>query len=444
MGSMIPETMGHGRITKFINGRIAQDGQLVTADVLVSADSGRILSIEQASSSSCQKHTNGLIDHDVVDLDGRILAPGLIDVQLNGAFGFNFSVLLDNDLSYVKELNRVNKALVQTGLTSYLPTLTSQPANVYRQVLPYLGPTGALRLAETGCESLGAHCEGPFLSRGKNGIHNLDNLQEPLNGFEDFEACYGSGNLSASSHDGRSSPPRIKMITAAPEVGKVTTDCIPELQKRNIIFSIGHSDATYEQACAAVERGASMVTHLFNAMPPLHHRNPGVLGLLGHSDASQKPYIGVIADGIHLHPSVVNVAFQSHPDGFILVTDAMHLVGLPDGTYQWSTDGACLVKKKSRLSLEGNPDKIAGSAVTLLECVNNFLSWSNADVPTALKAVTATPARMLGLQGLKGSLTPGADADLVVLSETKTGGKSQLVLDQTWKFGIKVYDIEEC
>ncbi|KAK5258751.1 N-acetyl-glucosamine-6-phosphate deacetylase [Exophiala xenobiotica] len=421
MGSMIPETMGHGRITKFINGRIVQDGQLVTADVLVSADSGRILSIEQASSSSCQKHTNGLIDHDVVDLDGRILAPGLIDVQLNGAFGFNFSVLLDNDLSYVKELNRVNKALVQTGLTSYLPTLTSQPANVYRQVLPYLGPTGALRLAETGCESL-----------------------EPLNGFEDFEACYGSGNLSASSHDGRSSPPRIKMITAAPEVGKVTTDCIPELQKRNIIFSIGHSDATYEQACAAVERGASMVTHLFNAMPPLHHRNPGVLGLLGHSDASQKPYIGVIADGIHLHPSVVNVAFQSHPDGFILVTDAMHLVGLPDGTYQWSTDGACLVKKKSRLSLEGNPDKIAGSAVTLLECVNNFLSWSNADVPTALKAVTATPARMLGLQGLKGSLTPGADADLVVLSETKTGGKSQLVLDQTWKFGIKVYDIEEC
>ncbi|KAK5241346.1 N-acetyl-glucosamine-6-phosphate deacetylase, partial [Exophiala xenobiotica] len=100
MGSMIPETMGHGRITKFINGRIVQDGQLVTADVLVSADSGRILSIEQASSSSCQKHTNGLIDHDVVDLDGRILAPGLIDVQLNGAFGFNFSVLLDNDLSY--------------------------------------------------------------------------------------------------------------------------------------------------------------------------------------------------------------------------------------------------------------------------------------------------------------------------------------------------------
>ena len=439
---MVPETMGHGRVTKFINGRIVQDGQLVTADVLVSADSGQILSVEPASSSSsCQIDSTRLIDHEVVDLDGRILAPGLIDVQLNGAFGFNFSVLLDNHLTYVKELNRVNKALVQTGLTSYLPTLTSQPANVYRQVLPYLGPTGALRLAEAGCESLGAHCEGPFLSRGKNGIHKLDNLQELRNGFEDFEACYGSSNLSAGT-DGR--PPRVKMITAAPEVGKITTACIPELQKRNIVFSIGHSEATYEQACAAVERGASMVTHLFNAMPPLHHRNPGVLGLLGHSETSRRPYIGVIADGIHLHPSVVNVAFQAHPDGFILVTDAMHLVGLPDGTYQWSTDGDRLVKRKSRLTLEGNPDKIAGSAVTLLECVNNFLSWSDADVPTALEAVTATPARMLGLQGAKGSLTPGADADLVVLSEIKSGGRSQLVLEQTWKFGLKVYDSEEC
>jgi N-acetylglucosamine-6-phosphate deacetylase len=341
--------MGHKRVTKFINGRIVQDGRLVTTDVWVSADSGRILSEEETPSSE--------ILVDTVDLDGRILAPGLIDVQLNGAFGFNFSVLLENNHAYVKELNRVNKALVQTGLTSYLPTLTSQPANVYHQVLPYLGPTEGVRLAELGCESLGAHCEGPFLSRGKNGIHNLDNLQRADDGFEDFEACYGPVNLSAGN-DGR--PPRVKMITAAPEVGKVTMACIPALRERGIIFSVGHSDATYEQACAAVEGGASMVTHLFNAMPPLHHRHPGVLGFLGHPDKSQRPYVGVIADGIHLHPSTVNLAFQAHPGGFILVTDAMHLVGLPDGTYKWSTDGDQLVKKGAFLTLEKNPDKIAG------------------------------------------------------------------------------------
>lgn len=344
------DSVRHGaKITKFVNGRIAQGDQLVTGDLWISGESGKVLSPQQVPREQDIDFIN------VVDLKGRILAPGLIDVQLNGAYGFNFSVLPENTITYSKELIRINKALVQTGLTSYLPTLTSQPTEVYQTVLPYLGPTGALRLAEQGCESLGAHCEGPFLSRTKNGIHNRDNLLPAKSGFEDLEACYGHTNLSHI--DGR--PPRVKMVTAAPEVGDVTAS-IPELTKRNIIVSIGHSEATYEEACAAVEAGASMVTHLFNAMQPLHHRKPGIIGLLGNSDQTKQPYVGVIADGIHLHPTVVNLAFRTNPEGFILVTDAMHLVGLPDGTYQWSTDGDRLVKKGTVLTLEGTPDRIAG------------------------------------------------------------------------------------
>ncbi|KAK4938860.1 N-acetyl-glucosamine-6-phosphate deacetylase [Elasticomyces elasticus] len=434
LGLSQDESLRHGRqFTKFINGRIAQGDQLVTGDIWISAQTGKILSADEAP----QEQNVDLIN--VVDLYGRILAPGLIDVQLNGAFGFNFSILPKDTITYPKELIRINKALVQTGLTSYLPTLTSQPTEVYQKVLPYLGPSGSLRLAEQGCESLGAHCEGPFLSRTKNGIHNRDNLLSAKTGFQDLETCYGHTNLS--SIDGRS--PRVKMVTAAPEVGNVAAS-ISELTNRNIIFSIGHSEATYEEACAAVEAGASMVTHLFNAMQPLHHRAPGIIGLLGNSDQTKRPYTGVIADGIHLHPTVANLAFRTNPEGFILVTDAMHLVGLPDGTYQWSSDGDRLVKKGTVLTLEGTPDKIAGSSITLLQCVNNFLSWSNVAVPVALKAVTATPAKMLGLEDVKGTLSPGADADLVVLDEVKHGNVSELVLEQTWKFGAKVYDRHEC
>ena len=136
---------------------------------------------------------------------------------------------------------------------------------------------------------------------------------------------------------------------------------IPELRSRGIIYSIGHSEATYEDASAAVGNGATMITHLFNAMRPLHHRNPGVFGVLGFAENHSRPYFGVISDGIHLHPTTVKIAFNAHPDGFILVTDAMHLVGLPDGAYPWTNgEHVCnIVKKGSTLRLE-NSETIAG------------------------------------------------------------------------------------
>lgn len=136
---------------------------------------------------------------------------------------------------------------------------------------------------------------------------------------------------------------------------------IPELRSRDIIYSIGHSEATYEDASEAVANGATMITHLFNAMRPLHHRNPGIFGVLGHAESLPRPYFGIIADGIHLHPTAIKIAFNAHPDGFILVTDAMHLVGLPDGAYPWTNgENVCnIVKQGSKLLLEGS-DTIAG------------------------------------------------------------------------------------
>ena len=323
--------------------------------------------------------------------------------------------------------------------------------------------------------------EGPFLSPCRNGIHPAEVLIKAET-FMDVESCYGADNFA-----------KIKMITAAPELGKMQT-LIPEFTERGIVFSIGHSDATFEEAQAAVAAGATMVTHMFNAMRPFGHRDPNIFGLLGQSSSpvnspssspqtsrpasilespkttrpgsprtsrrstprsslsissttaqlsaprlaepeTGKPFFGLIADGIHLHSSSVQIAHAAHPSGTILVTDAMQLAGCADGTYDW-TNGERIIKKGPILTLEAN-GRLAGSAIELIDCVNNFKKWTNCSVAEALGCVTSTPANMLG-EGVvdrKGALKPGMDADLVVLDETSDG---TLVVDEVWKYGTRV------
>jgi N-acetylglucosamine-6-phosphate deacetylase len=413
------------RITKFTNCRLVRGSSLVEQDLWIDSLTGKILKDQEAF------YELHMSPDEIIDLGGRILAPGLIDVQLNGAQGFDFSVPCDTKEEYDEGLRMVNRGLARTGVTSYLPTVVSSTAEVYHKVLPSLGPKGANHLAQDGAESLGAHAEGPFISPGRNGIHKTEVLQSAQT-FDDLYSIYGADNLGADTP--------IKMITAAPEVGNMMAQ-IPEIAKRGIIYSIGHSDATYEQAVSATHQGARMITHLFNAMRPFYHRNPGVFGLLGQSER-RRPYYGVIADGIHLHPTSIKIAYNAHPDGLILVTDAMRLCGLPDGVYEW-TNGERIVKTGARLTLEGS-DKIAGSSATLIECVNNFRRWSGASTADSIKAVTATPARLLGLEGVKGSLQSGADADLVVLGETDDPfSGNTLTVDQVWKFGVKIHDSEK-
>ena len=458
-------------ITKFTNGRLVHDGALINADLWVDSSTGKILSSQSAF------YSNGAVAGKIVDLKGRILSPGLIDVQLNGAHGFNFSVPENH---YATRLQATARKLIKSGVTSYVPTVTSNKPEVYHAVLPYLG-TSKLRSAEEGAESLGAHVEGPFLSPCRNGIHPAEVLIQAET-FMDVESCYGADNFH-----------NIKMITAAPELGKMQT-LIPEFTERGIVFSIGHSDATFEQAQAAVAAGATMVTHMFNAMRPFGHRDPNIFGLLGQSSSpvnspssspqtsrpasilespktsrpgsprtsrrstprsslsifstaaqlsaprlaepeTGKPFFGLIADGIHLHSSSVQIAHAAHPSGTILVTDAMQLAGCADGTYDW-TNGERIIKKGPILTLEAN-GRLAGSAIELIDCVNNFKKWTNCSVAEALGCVTSTPANMLG-EGVvdrKGALKPGMDADLVVLDETSDG---TLVVDEVWKYGTRV------
>jgi N-acetylglucosamine-6-phosphate deacetylase len=382
-------------ITKLTNCRLVRGDDLVWGDIWVSSATGKIIRSQSAFYDELS------MPDEVVDLGGRIVSPGFIECQLNGAYGFNFSTVADDMTQYGKQLRDLNKRLVQTGVTSYIPTVTSQTSRLYKKVLPFLGPSGSYRRADDGAESLGAHVEGPFLNPTKNGVHNTSTLRV-ASSFTDLEEMYGAANIIPSSFKispqpspnstptlsptdpAAATPPSseipIKMITVAPELGAMTS-LIPDLTSRGILVSIGHSEATYEQASAAVSAGATMITHLFNAMRPLHHRDPGIFGVLGATDPQpqpqgllqqqqqqqKRPYFGLIADGIHLHPATVKIAWRAHPAGLVLVTDAMHMVGLPDGRYEWTNGEGehFIVKRGSVLELEGT-GVIAGRLVCVV------------------------------------------------------------------------------
>ena len=403
-------------IVKVTNGRLVRDGKLVRDDLWLDQKSGKIVS------SQVEFFENRRQPDAIVDIGNRIIAPGYIDMQINGAMGTDFSKDYGGDDTDLREgLKRSNRMLIQSGVTAYCPTITSQKNSLYRGNLDALAPLGS-RNADDGAESLGAHVEGPFLSPNKNGIHKPDVLQTPSDGFASFESCYGQEPLKGPKNGGA-----IRMVTGAPELPNML-GVIEECNRRGILFSIGHSTSGIETAEAAVGCGTRMITHLFNAMQQLHHRDPGIIGLLGSSEP--RPYYGIICDSIHIHRSCVKLAYQSHPKGAILVTDAMASIGMPDGVYDW-TNGDRIIKEGKHLILEGT-EKIAGSTTTLDECVRNLVAWTKATLPEAIDCVTAHPARALGIEDSKGFLNPGCDADLVVLDDEGN------VLE-TWKFGEKVY-----
>lgn len=326
---------------------------------------------------------------------------------------------------------------------------------------------------------MGAHCEGPFIAPDKKGCHSPEVVSgtDGICSLTTLTHYYGSSNLGlASGKDSTGSKDgvavgSVKMITLAPELrGAIET--IQYLSSHGVMVSVGHTGADYEQTVAAVKAGANMITHLFNAMTPLHHRGPGPFGAIAlakdranfeHLSPPERPYFGIIADGIHLHPASVSLAYSAHPRGLVLVTDAVMFMGCDDGVYDWN-NGQSVEKIGSKLTLQGT-ETIAGrydylfgrpsrratkliwsdySAVTMLECVNNFINWTGASIAEAIDAVTITPAAMLGISDIKGSLTVGADADLVVLLEDRDdNGGVKLVVEEVWKFGTKVWGSEE-
>jgi N-acetylglucosamine-6-phosphate deacetylase len=334
----------------------------------------------------------------VIDLasDGlaeAILAPGFVDIHMHGGAG------VDLMRAAPSELPGLNKFLTTHGVTGYFPTTVAAPLD---QTCAALGRLADAIEAAQGSHAegdamqarpLGIHLEGPFLSHKRRGVHPPEYLVEPT--LEIFERLW----QAAHGH--------VRMMTIAPELPGAL-EVIAEAARRKVCVSIGHSDATLEAARAGVHAGAHHATHTFNAMRPLDHRDPGILGeVLTDRELSAD----IIADGIHVAPEVIQIFLRSV--GFersVLITDAMAAAGMPDGTYQL---GPIQVEvKDGKCTSNGS---LAGSVLTMDRAVRNIKRFSHWTLREAVRAATLNATRAVGL-AQHGELAPGAEANIIVLS----------------------------
>ncbi|XP_026019707.1 N-acetylglucosamine-6-phosphate deacetylase [Astatotilapia calliptera] len=394
-------------ITQFINCRILRDNELQREDLWVRE--GRILDPEKLFFDE-----QGYADKRV-DCGGSIIAPGFIDVQINGGYGIDFSQASE-DVS--DGVSFVAKKILEHGVTSFCPTLVTSPPEVYHKVLPQVkvhdgGPHGA--------GVLGFHLEGPFISAEKKGAHPEKYLRTfKSGGLEHLMEVYGSLD-------------DVAIVTLAPELPG-SQSVVRELSQRGITVSLGHSAADLSQAEEAVQQGASFITHLFNAMLPFHHRDPGIVGLLTSDriPAGRVVYYGMIADGIHTNPAALRIAHRAHPSGLVLVTDAITAMGLPPGRH---TLGQQVIEIQGLHAYVAGTKTLSGSIATMDMCVRHFKQVSGCSVQEALEAASLHPAQLLGISPKKGKLDYGSDADLVLLDEGLNVKATYISGEEVWRKG---------
>jgi N-acetylglucosamine-6-phosphate deacetylase len=311
--------------------------------------------------------------------NGRgLAAPGFVDLQVNGFGGVDF---LDAD---AEGYRRAGEALLETGVTAYLPTLITAPEE---RLVAALGeiPEGG-----TGPRVLGAHVEGPFLSPRRLGTH-------PPSARRDPDVALLERLLEAGP---------VRLYTLAPELPGAL-ELVDLLVARGIVVSAGHSDATAEEANVAFDRGVRTVTHLFNAMRPFTHRDPGVAGAaLARPDV----VVQIILDGAHLAPDTVRLVWRAAAGRLALVTDAVAGAGVSDGSYQL---GDVAVEVRNGV-VRRDDGVLAGSVLSMIEAVRNLHAFG-VPLESALDAAAAVPARVIGVDA--GRIEVGAPADVVVLSE---------------------------
>lgn len=361
-----------------LTGRILLEGTLTPGRIAVDGD--RIAAIEPDPSVT----------------DPRIISPGFIDLQVNGGYGIDFG-------EQPERIAEVAAWLPKTGCTAFLPTIVSSFGERYRRVFEAMPAA----FGTSGARVLGLHLEGPFLAPGKKGAHALDAI----------EAAGDALFAELLAEDS------VRLVTLAPE-RPGALDRIAQLTERGVLVSLGHTEATFEQFEAGIEAGARMTTHLFNAMSQLDSRLPGAVGAALVDD---RVAVGLIADGIHTHPSALALTARAKgPDKIALVSDMMAAAGMHPGAYSLNDIPVEVDATSARLA----DGRLAGSILTMDAAVRNMTAWGRVTVAEALTMATETPARLLGLTDL-GTLTPGHAADLVVLTP-------DLHVIETWIAGAQV------
>jgi len=331
--------------------------------------------------------TAGFHADQVLDACGRIVAPGFIEVHIQGAGGAD---TLDGT---PEALATISRTCARFGVTSFLATTIYRP----RQKNPHLRLAAEYTGRDLGgAQLLGTHLEGPFISPHKRGMIQPDCLGEASSAIlADIYTLLGD---------------TLKMMTVAPELPGCD-EIIHTLMANRTVASFGHSKATYEEALRGFDMGIAHVTHLFNAMPSMHHRDPSPLAAI-----FERPNVvcQVITDGVHIHPAMLRLTYKAlGPERFVTITDGIQALGLPDGRYVYNNlEYEC--KNGTPRYKDGT---LIGTAVTMNDLLSRLMRFTQCPLSEAIRTVTENPARALGLEKTKGSIALGYDADLVVLEK---------------------------
>ncbi len=356
------------------NGRILTPAGELREQELVVAE-GRIAALR------CPGEDGG----EILDAQGLLLAPGLIDLHVHGALGCD---VMD---ATPAALTTMARYFAQHGVTSWLPTTMSASQEA---IVAVLDAVAACPQPPDGAQHLGVHVEGPYLNCAWRGAQALAALRLP--DPQEYGAWLGSGV--------------VRLITLAPELPGADR-LIDAGRRLGIEFAIGHSGADYETVLAAAERGLRQATHTFNGMAGLHHREPGTLGAVLDDDRILAQLIG---DGLHVHPAMMRMLLRAKgTERVILISDAMRATGLGDGDFKLGGQ-AVTVRGGAARTLDG---ALAGSTVMLDEILRRVMRHAGLSLAQALPMASAVPAAALGLAGRKGTLQAGADADLILLDD---------------------------
>jgi N-acetylglucosamine-6-phosphate deacetylase len=372
-----------------VNGRILTAAGLVSGTVVLISES-RIEALTDLEDSRCR-------DAVMVDLQGQLLLPGFIDVQVNGGGGVLF-----NDDPSLESIQAIGAAHRRFGTTGFMPTLISDDLDTIGQAIAAV--QSALDSGFPGV--LGIHIEGPFLNWARRGVHDPKHLRLLETGLVSLLCRLRSGRT---------------LLTLAPEM--TTTDMIAALAKAGVLISAGHSNATYAETTAAIAHGVRGFTHLFNAMARLEPRQPGIVGAALYDTGT---WCGIIVDGHHVDPVMLKLALRcKRHDRFMLITDAMPPVGssLSSFVLQGKTisvaDGVC----------SDASGTLAGTALDMATAVRNAVSLLDLDITEAARMASEYPAEFLGLGSELGRIAPGYRANLTLLND-------DLKVQRTWIEGV--------
>ena len=366
-----------------INGTIITPFQLINGKAII-VEKGKILEIKNEEEIN-KLMLNGT---EVIEAKNKFVVPGYINIHVHGGGG---SDVMDGNY---EAINQIAITHSRFGTTAFLPTtMTMSKDKIIRSLRSICE---AVKKGTAGAEILGIHMEGPYINPEKKGAQKEDDIKK-ISIEEFLEFNQASGNL-------------IRLVTIAPEMpGAIAL--IKYLYKQGIVASVGHTNATYVQTQAGIQAGLSHVTHTFDAMRGLHHREPGVVGA---ALTSPELTVEIIADGIHIHPIVLKILTKiKEGEKIVLITDAMRAAGMPEGVYDLGGQEVTVKKGRARLK-DGT---LAGSVLTMDKAVKNMVNKVGIQLPKAIQMASFNPARSIGIDDKKGSLEPGKDADIVILNK---------------------------